>query len=199
MVWNEDDEVRPTDPQGGQRPGGDQSPGWTRGVGVSISLRSLPFWSCIRRLFSSAPQYGKKMLTWDGRTEMEAGVDAVGWSELKKGLRALRGATLQGRAGKTSPPRRPRRRGQRRRRESKEGWYHPSWRTVSEKGERPGVRAAERGAGRAERLQPAHKARLGMSPTLHSVVSHCQLETSHDGSIYTVEIGKPYTTALSPL
>ena len=66
----------------------------------------------------------------------------------------------------------------------------------SEKGERPGVGAAEMGWARV--APTSARSQSGHFPAVCSVVSHCQLETSHDGRIDSMEIGKPCTWS-SPL
>lgn len=76
------------------------------------------------------------------------------------------------------------------RRECKEGWFSSQRRELPRKASAL-VLVLPRGAG-PEWLR-LDKARLDISPAVCSVVSHCQLESSHDGRIDSMEIGKPCT------
>ena len=67
---------------------------------------------------------------------------------------------------------------------------------AAEKGERPGVGAAEMGWARV--ALPSAPARPDISSAICAVASHGQLETSRDGRMDSVEIGKPCTWS-SPL
>ena len=175
----------------------DHLPGWTQEAGHLhlAEVSSLLVLYLQASLLSSTIWEEDAILGLSDRNGSECGYGW--WRVLKKDLKTRPEGCHPAEQSRDTSLQRRRGRGGHGRQEGMQGRLvlQPEKR-AAEKGERPGVGAAEMGWARV--ALPSAPARPDISSAICAVASHGQLETSRDGRMDSVEIGKPCTWS-SPL